>query len=424
MDRDGYFLPCWVVVLGLAMLVSVWGATAGALFGAGAPPVNTAELAHVLATLPHHLADPRLAWPASTRASLPGPFGFYAALVVLLTIVCVGATVVMRRRGRGHPQRGGQEGASWARRADLVALRHASRLKSLRRRQPASTPGRMALGWNGRQLLRAEERHALVVFGPPQSGKSAGLAVGALLEWEGPAIASSIKTDLLQATIARRRTLGRVFVFDPFGLSGEPNEHAGRPLRGATTFDGALEVAHRLASAGEIDQRIRRERRVLDGCRRAAPRPAALRRSLHRQRDRGARPLGLRAGRARTPRHAAGSRPPRRVRDSTPGRAGRLRRSRRVRSPARADSRVYRRHRPGAAARVPLRARAAVCRLERHHAGWAARREQHALPRRGRKSVPAIAADLPRAAGRADRPRLQRSQPQRRAAPNTSPAVS
>jgi type IV secretion system protein VirD4 len=112
----------------------------------------------------------------------------------------------------------------------------------------------MALGWKGRHLLRAEERHALVVFGPPQSGKSAGLAVGALLEWEGPAIASSIKTDLLQATVARRRTLGRVFVFDPFGLGGEPT-NTWSPLRGAATFDGALEVAHRLASAGEIDQR-------------------------------------------------------------------------------------------------------------------------------------------------------------------------
>ncbi|HEY2652921.1 MAG TPA: type IV secretory system conjugative DNA transfer family protein [Solirubrobacteraceae bacterium] len=254
-DGSGRVLPIvFGVVLGLAVCVCAWGATAGAVFGAGAPPVNTAELAHVLATLPNHLVDPRLAWPASTRASLPGPLGFYASLVLLSTIVCLGATVVMRWRGHGHPQAGAQQGASWARRADLVSLRQASRWKSLSPRRAATAPGRMALGWNGRHLLRAEERHALVVFGPPQSGKSAGLAVGALLEWEGPAIASSIKTDLLQATVARRRMLGRVFVFDPFGLSGEPTD-TWSPLRGATSFDGALEVAHRLASAGEIDQR-------------------------------------------------------------------------------------------------------------------------------------------------------------------------
>jgi type IV secretory pathway TraG/TraD family ATPase VirD4 len=93
-----------------------------------------------------------------------------------------------------------------------------------------------------------------VAFGPPQSGKSAGLAVPALLEWRGPAVASSIKTDLLSVTAARRRALGTVFVFDPFGLSG----HAAQtwsPLNCASTWDGALEVAWRLASAGELDQR-------------------------------------------------------------------------------------------------------------------------------------------------------------------------
>jgi len=94
----------------------------------------------------------------------------------------------------------------------------------------------------------------LVAFGPPQSGKSAGLAVPALLEWDGPAVASSIKTDLLAGTLGRRRSLGPVFVFDPFGLADAPSQ-TWSPLRGARTWDGALEVAWRLAAAGELDQR-------------------------------------------------------------------------------------------------------------------------------------------------------------------------
>jgi type IV secretion system protein VirD4 len=112
---------------------------------------------------------------------------------------------------------------------------------------------RLALGRHGGRLLRAEDRHALVAFGPPQSGKSAGLAVPALLEWEGPAVASSIKTDLLDATLARRRSLGPVFVFDPFRLDGTPS-HTWSPLRGARTWDGAVESAWRLTTAGELDQ--------------------------------------------------------------------------------------------------------------------------------------------------------------------------
>jgi type IV secretion system protein VirD4 len=75
-----------------------------------------------------------------------------------------------------------------------------------------------------------------------------------LLEWAGPAVASSIKTDLLDATIARRRALGRVLVFDPFELSGVAS-HTWSPLRGAGTWDGAVEAAWRLAAAGELDQK-------------------------------------------------------------------------------------------------------------------------------------------------------------------------
>jgi type IV secretion system protein VirD4 len=117
-----------------------------------------------------------------------------------------------------------------------------------------SQQARLALGRHRGRLLYAEQRHALVAFGPPQSGKSAGLAVPALLEWDGPAVASSIKTDLLAATLARRRGLGRTLVFDPFGLSGV-RAHTWSPLTGAETWDGALEVAWRLSCAGEVDQR-------------------------------------------------------------------------------------------------------------------------------------------------------------------------
>jgi type IV secretion system protein VirD4 len=114
--------------------------------------------------------------------------------------------------------------------------------------------GRLALGRHHGRVLYAEARHALVVFGPPQSGKSAALAIPALLEWNGPAIASSIKTDLLAATEACRRRAGEVLVFDPFELAGG-RSHTWSPLARAGTWDGALEAAWRIAQAGELDQR-------------------------------------------------------------------------------------------------------------------------------------------------------------------------
>ncbi|MGI8864937.1 MAG: type IV secretory system conjugative DNA transfer family protein [Solirubrobacteraceae bacterium] len=229
-------------VLGLAGLVWLWGGIAGALFGAGWPGVDLAQLLAVLARLPTRLTNPASAWPALARPSLPDASGFYAALGLLLAAVA-GARLALSRAGwLGWPRRG-EGGARWATARELRPLRSRS-----------SGAARLALGRHGGRLLHAEQRHALVAFGPPQSGKSAGLAIPALLEWSGPAVASSIKTDLLGATVRRRRELGRVFVFDPFGLAGV-QAHTWSPLRQARTWDGALEVAWRLAAAGELDRR-------------------------------------------------------------------------------------------------------------------------------------------------------------------------
>jgi type IV secretion system protein VirD4 len=225
----------------LAASVWVWGGLAGFLFGGGWPRVAAGQLPAVMVRLPARLAHPATAWPRGARAQLPNAGGFYAALMVLASlaaglVVAAGRAGLLSRLGRRST------GARWAAAGELRALHGRART------------GRLALGRCHGRLLYAEQRHALVAFGPPQSGKSAGLAVPALLEWDGPAVASSIKTDLLTSTLTRRRALGPVFVFDPFALSGVEGQ-TWSPLRGASSWDGALEVAWRLAAAGELDQR-------------------------------------------------------------------------------------------------------------------------------------------------------------------------
>ncbi len=225
----------------LAGAVWLWGGLAGLLFGHGWPRVGAGQLATVLARLPGRLAHPAAAWPPGARGLLPGTAGFYGALAML---GACGAALAAGASRAGLLTRLGRRpaGTRWASRGELRTLYGRART------------GRLALGRCGGRLLYAEQRHALVAFGPPQSGKSAGLAVPALLEWDGPAVASSIKTDLLSSTVSRRRALGPVFVFDPFELSGAEAQ-TWSPLRGAATWDGALEVAWRLAAAGELDQR-------------------------------------------------------------------------------------------------------------------------------------------------------------------------
>ena len=232
------------VIAGLATLATalwLWGGLAGALFGSGWPHVGAAQLLGIVIRLPSHLSDPAGAWPAVARSRLPGAGGFYGALALLAGA----AAVVVVVAGRIAVGLRADESARWARPSELRRLRSAWR---------ADRRGRLVLGRRGGRLLYAEQRHALVAFGPPQSGKSAGIAIPALLDWSGPAVACSIKTDLLAATISRRRALGDALVFDPFGLARMPT-HTWSPLHGAGTWDGALEVAWRLASAAEVDRR-------------------------------------------------------------------------------------------------------------------------------------------------------------------------
>jgi type IV secretion system protein VirD4 len=227
-------------VASVAAALWLWGGLAGALFGSGWPRVGVGQLLSIALRLPSRVSDPAGAWPAAARSNLPGPGGLYASLV-LLAGACAGLVVFAGRFARR-----GSAGARWARDGEL---------RPLRRTSSSARNGRLVLGRRGGRLLYAERRHALVAFGPPQSGKSAGVAIPALLEWTGPAVASSIKTDLLAATHACRRALGEVFVFDPFGLAPEMTTNTWSPLNGATTWDGALEVAWRLASAAEMDRR-------------------------------------------------------------------------------------------------------------------------------------------------------------------------
>jgi type IV secretion system protein VirD4 len=228
---DGVLVAALGSLLGVALGIWLWGGIAGAAFGRGWPHVNGGELAGILVRLPAQLSHPARAWPLATRSRLPGPVGFYAALALLVASLCTGVWL-LAVAGFLLPRRR-SVGATWARSWELRPLLRAPlpRVRPESVGVSAAAHGRrLTLGRRRGRLLRAEHRHALVAFGPPQSGKSAGLAVPALLEWEGPAVASSIKTDLLAATARRRRGLGAVFIFDPFvGWSSRPRVVASAP---------------------------------------------------------------------------------------------------------------------------------------------------------------------------------------------------
>ncbi|MGN6258332.1 MAG: type IV secretory system conjugative DNA transfer family protein [Solirubrobacterales bacterium] len=246
MSRSERELYLALAAIGVALLAAIWltGGLAGLLFGAGWTSIGAGEAAATALRLPSHLGDPRSAWPRPVRAALPGAAGFYFSAALIAASLCALALLLRRfiepgdlaALGRGQRR---APAARWASRRDLAPLR-----------VPSPQPRRLTLGWSGRSLLAARERQSVIVFAPTQSHKTTGLAIPALLEWDGPVLATSVKSDLLLDTVAHRQRLGEVMVFDPARVTGmEPSRAT--PLWGAASWRGAMRVAHWLAAAGK-----------------------------------------------------------------------------------------------------------------------------------------------------------------------------
>jgi type IV secretion system protein VirD4 len=97
---------------------------------------------------------------------------------------------------------------------------------------------------------RRGDRGAVALVGPSRSGKTTA-AVSGILEWKGPAILSSVKADLLGATVGWRSTQGAVRVYDPTHTLGPSDvEHATwSPVGQAGTVVGAQRAARALCEA-------------------------------------------------------------------------------------------------------------------------------------------------------------------------------
>jgi len=215
--------------------------------------VSPGEALVALRNMPDHWGDPRRAWAEPAASILPGPVLYWISTVLVVVTLLVVGVAVLLRMGRRH------EPVDQRRRVGVETQARLAKTSDLRRlltRHPKA--GRFALArWRGRRSLLTEAdvyrgrrgvRGAVGVFGPSQSGKTTGLIAG-VEAWTGPAIVSSVKTDLLRATLARRSDAGDVKVFDPAGISGMTTA-TWTPLRAAGRLTGAVAAAQMLARSG------------------------------------------------------------------------------------------------------------------------------------------------------------------------------
>lgn len=207
---------------------------------------------------PRLLTDPARAWPEPARTNLPGPWLYWGSTAVVVAVVTVIAALALRRWegwpvGMARRRPLGVDGkARFARRRDLAPLVVSG-----------AEHGRFILGRVGRRFVATEARDlglrrrvrrrrvgdmgAVALVGPSRSGKTAA-AISGILEWDGPAVLSSVKTDLLGATHGWRADKGAVQVYDPTGTTGLPSA-SWSPLRATGTTLGAQRAARSLCDA-------------------------------------------------------------------------------------------------------------------------------------------------------------------------------
>ncbi|MGH9066607.1 MAG: type IV secretory system conjugative DNA transfer family protein [Acidimicrobiales bacterium] len=105
-------------------------------------------------------------------------------------------------------------------------------------------------GRNGWVWARPES--ALLVLGPPRSGKTAAVVVPNVLVAPGAVVSTSTKPDVVGATLPGRLRRGRCVIFDPSGRTVPPpgvGLARWSPLSGCQDWEVSLSRAHALARA-------------------------------------------------------------------------------------------------------------------------------------------------------------------------------
>ena len=163
----------------------------------------------------------------------------YSALAIGVGWVLFRAFQSRRDRSRSAPP------AAASRVVDGAAIR----AKSLRLGGGAY----LGLGAGGRWIT-ADAEHAVMVLGPPRSGKTSTTVIPSILAAPGPVVSTATKPDVMNATAKARSEIGQVWLYDPSGEQDPWPTGIRRlswsPVPAASTWDGALVMARAMAAAG------------------------------------------------------------------------------------------------------------------------------------------------------------------------------
>ncbi len=233
-----------LAVLVLAWLLP-WSLLTGAAIVSGAHPVvSPLDFINPVRLVSLYRADGNaIVWWHLVGAGAPTHMWLFTGFIVVALL-----TMVLLVAGSLIAWAGGIPGIAATRMLVPRRLERTSRwatwrdLRALQVRQPRA--GSLILGRRGAQLIATQPETSVLVIGPTRSGKTSGLVVPNLLEWQGPAVVTSTKSELVDLTAAHRRGLGPVCVYDPTGEVGARSDTVSwSPLAGCEALDVSWTVA-------------------------------------------------------------------------------------------------------------------------------------------------------------------------------------
>jgi len=258
LDGPADYLIVVLVVVVVAVTMGTWatGQLAGLLTHAAWPPVSFGSAFAIARQLPHHLDDPKQAWPVAARGDLPGQVGFAVSAVLVLTLMATAAARVIRNSRRSRSVRGFASHNQLARTlsAKAVVRRGPTVRPSLRGTKMKVSAVAVSLGRTLAGLaLWAIVESSVLVLAAPRQGKTSQIIIPWLHAWMGPALVTSLRGDVLDATALSRRAAGPVAVMVPTGMVEWPDTAQWSPTSGCEDFGKAMQRADLMVQIGKSE---------------------------------------------------------------------------------------------------------------------------------------------------------------------------
>jgi type IV secretion system protein VirD4 len=118
------------------------------------------------------------------------------------------------------------------------------------------SPYRIRVGTYAGRVFASEEFRPVLVLGPQRSYKTSGFAIPAILDWGGPVVVTSVRTDVIDQTLGWRRQQGEAMIFDPAGALKDTKyasaRHSWDLLDDCRTWDDSVRVANAVTEAGRL----------------------------------------------------------------------------------------------------------------------------------------------------------------------------